>query len=97
MKESKFQANLIQRIREELPGCEIIKQDAQYIQGIPDWIILYRDKWAMLECKESAHAKTRPNQPYYVNLFNKMSFARFVWPENEEEVVEDLMLYLKGE
>lgn len=51
----------------------------------------------MLECKESAHAKTRPNQPYYVNLFNKMSFARFVWPENEEEVVEHLMLYLKGE
>lgn len=85
------------QIRAELPGCIITKQDARYIQGIPDWCIFYKNKWAMLECKKSAHEKPRPNQPYYVKKCDSMSFARFVWPENAEDVLNDLLIFFKGE
>ena len=90
MLENKFQANLIKRIKKEYPGCIVMKNDASYIQGIPDLIVLYKDKWASLECKKTAKARHRPNQDYYVEQMNDMSFARFVYPENEEEVMSEL-------
>lgn len=88
--ESPYQADLIRRLRERFPGCEILKNDSGYLQGVPDIIILWEDRWAMLEAKRSEKAPTRPNQPYYVNLFNQMSFAAFIYPENEEEVLDAL-------
>lgn len=91
-KESDFQAKLIVKLKALFPGCEVMKMDPNYIQGIPDLLILYEDKWALLECKRSKAelAKPRPNQPYYVDRFNKMSFASFIFPENEEEVLNEL-------
>lgn len=90
MAENKFQSDLIKELKERFPGCEVLKNDAGYIQGIPDLSIFYKDKWAMLECKDSANAKKRPNQDYYVERMNKMSFASFIFPENKEEVLDDL-------
>ena len=90
MKESDFQKELIRDIKELFPGCIVMKNDANYIQGIPDWLILYKDKWASLECKRKANSKHQPNQPYYVDKMNKMSFSRFVYPENKEEVLDEL-------
>ena len=90
MLESKFQAKLIKEIKENLPGCIVMKIDPNYIQGMPDLLILHKNKWASLENKRSANAKKQPNQQYYVDKMNEMSFSRFVCPENKEAVLSDL-------
>lgn len=87
MLESKFQSNLIKEIKIRFPGSIVMKNDATYIQGIPDLLVLYKDKWAALECKKEAKAKHRPNQDYYVERMNKMSFSSFIYPENKEEIL----------
>lgn len=92
-RESKFQKDLMDKIRAMFPGCMILKNDSGYIQGIPDWTIFYRDRWAVLECKRDKSADIQPNQPYYVELMDKMSFSRFVYPENEDEVLRALYLH----
>ena len=95
MLDSKFQANLKKDLKKMFPGCIVTKLDANCIQGIPDLLILYKDKWASLECKKSANAKKQPNQDYYVELMDKMSFARFICPENREEVLNELQQAFK--
>jgi Holliday junction resolvase-like predicted endonuclease len=90
MKESKFQANLIKKLKSRFQGCTVIKNDSHYIQGICDLIILYNNRWAMLEVKQNASSSVRPNQAYYVKRFGKMSYASFIYPENEEEVLNEL-------
>lgn len=93
MLESKFQADLIKMLKQVFPGCVVMKNDSSYIQGIPDLLVLYKNKWASLECKKSMGAKKRPNQEYYVKLMDNMSFSRFVYPENLEDVLDDLYTY----
>lgn len=88
--ETEFKHALIKELKDLFPGCFITKLDASYIQGSPDLLILYNDKWATLECKKNKNAKHRPNQDHYVNKMNKMSFSRFIYPENKEEVVREL-------
>ena len=88
--ESGFQDDLIDDLEFMFPGCMIMKLDSSYIQGIPDLLVLYEDKWAVLECKKNASAKKQPNQTYYVNKMNNMSFAAFIYPENKEEVLYEL-------
>ena len=88
--ERDFQAKLIKELRMIFKGCIILKNDPNYIQGIPDLIILYNDRWAALEVKKSEHAPHRPNQEYYVDLMNEMSFASFIYPENKEEILYEL-------
>ena len=77
-------------IKKEFPGCLVMKNDSAYIQGIPDWTILYKDKWAVLEAKREANANKQPNQDYYVEKLNDMSYSRFVYPENKDEVINEL-------
>ena len=93
-RENQFQRELIKEIKESLPGAYVLKNDANYIQGIPDLAIFYGDKWAMLECKKSASEHKQPNQEYYIKKFNRLGFARFIYPENKEQVLIDLELYL---
>lgn len=95
MKESKYQAEIKKKIKEEFPGSIIMKTPSDEIQGLPDLVILYKDKWAALEVKDSAKAKHRPNQDHYVDVMNKMSFASFIYPENEEEVFDELQRAFK--
>lgn len=90
MKESAFQSQLIKDLKERFPGCIVLKNDANYIQGIPDLTILYQDKWAVLECKQQKNSKHQPNQDYYVEKMNEMSYATFVYPKNKKEVLHDL-------
>lgn len=86
--ENGFQDRLIDIIKKRFPGCLIFKMDQ--IQGIPDLLILYRDKWASLECKKRTTADRQPNQDYWVDKMNEMSFSRFICPENKEEVLNEL-------
>lgn len=72
-----------------------MKNDANYIQGIPDLTILYKDKWAALECKKSMKASHRPNQEFYISEMNKMSYAAFICPENRKEILDDLQQALE--
>ena len=90
MKESEYQGNLIKEIKKRLPGAMVLKNDSSYIQGIPDLSVFYKDKYAFLECKKSENEKHQPNQDYYVSKINDMSFARFIYPENQEEVLDEL-------
>lgn len=95
MRENKFQAKLIKDIKERLPECMVLKNDPSYIQGIPDLTILNDGKWACLENKKSKDAVHQPNQDYYIDKMNQMSFARFIYPENRDEVFNDLINYLE--
>lgn len=90
MKESQFQAKLIKDIKELFPGCIVLKNDPEYIQGFPDLTIFYGKHWALLECKQSDNAHHQPNQDFYISKADEMSFARFISPENKEEVLNDL-------
>lgn len=96
MKESKFQSNLKKELKNMFPGCIVTKLDSGDIQGIPDLLILYKNKWATLENKRTAKAHRQPNQEYYVNKMNDMSFSKFIYPENKEEVLTDLKNYLEN-
>lgn len=93
MVERDFQAKLIKEIKDIFDGCIVMKNDSSYIQGIPDLLVLYKNKWASLEVKKNARASRRPNQEYYVERMDNMSFSRFVCPENKDEVMHDLHLY----
>lgn len=94
--ESKFQSHVICRLKTTLEDCIILKQDSSYIQGIPDLLVLYKDSWFSLEVKRSEKAPKRPNQEYWVNKMNEMSFSRFISPENEEEVFNDIQQAFKS-
>ena len=94
--ERSFQRELIQDLKTRFKGCIVTKLVPISIQGIPDLLILYGNRWATLECKKSKRAKRQPNQKYYVDLMNKMSFSRFIYPENKEEVLNELSKSFKS-
>lgn len=96
MIESQFQKKLRKEIKERFDGCYVFKMDPIEYQGLPDLLILYKDKWAALEVKKSINAPHRPNQDIRVEQMNKMSYASFVYPENKEEVLNDLESIFKG-
>ena len=89
-KESAFQKGLIDDLKKRFPGCMVLKNDPNYIQGIPDLLVLYEGRWAALECKKAKQASHQPNQDYYVERMNEMSFSRFVYPENKETILDEL-------
>lgn len=95
MRENFFQSEVIKNLREVFPGCVILKNDASYMQGVPDLIILFNDRWAMLEVKSSSKAKVQPNQRFYIKAFDRMSYAAFIYPENEAEVFYELQQAFK--
>lgn len=90
MEERDFQSKLIKELKKRFPGCIVYKNDTQYIQGFPDLTILYKNKWAILECKKSSNAPYQPNQKYYVKKANEMSFSRVIYPENKEDILNEL-------
>lgn len=94
--ETAFKHDLIKEIKSRFPGAIVTKLDPNHIQGIPDLLVLYKNKWATLECKKSEDAPARPNQPYYVDLMNKMSFSSFIFPENKEEVLNEMEQSFSG-
>lgn len=96
MRESTYQHSLKKRIEERLPGCYVLKNDPNWIQGIPDLTILYKDKWATLEVKRSEDADHQTNQDWYVNDMQSLSFSAFIFPENEKEILDELQRTLQS-
>ena len=96
MKESKFQSGLIKKIKKNFPDSIVLKTNPNYIQGLPDLIVLYTDKWVALECKKSEKAHHQPNQEYYISKMNEMSYASFVYPENERRVLDEMESALRN-
>lgn len=90
-----FQRQVISELKDRFPGCIILKNDPSYKQGVPDLIVLYEDQWATLECKKDRKASHQPNQDYYVDLMDNMSFSSFIYPENKQEVLDDLERFFK--
>jgi len=90
MRENEFQKNLIKEIKSRFPGAFILKNDSGYMQGVPDLTILYKDHWAVLECKAGEHARRQPNQEYYIDILNEMSFAAVIYPENKEDILDGM-------
>ncbi len=90
MLEKDFQADVVKELKDRFPGCIILKNDPSYKQGIPDLIVLYGYQWATLECKKDEQSPRRPNQEYYVDKMNNMSFSSFIYPENRKEVIDRL-------
>lgn len=90
MRENTYQSRLIRRLEKEFPGCIVVKNPSDYLQGIPDLTVYYGPYYAMLEVKVSEFAPCQPNQAYYVELFASMGYASFIFPENEERVFDEL-------
>nr|DAJ85643.1 MAG TPA: Nuclease [Caudoviricetes sp.] len=88
--ENKFQSNLKKELKSRYDGCIVTKLDANDIQGIPDLLILHKNKWATLECKKDEKSSHQPNQDYYVKKMNNMSYSNFIYPENKEKILNDL-------
>lgn len=89
--EREFQPTVIKELEHLFPGCLIQKNDANYRQGVPDLLVLFGSRWALLEVKKSANETPRPNQPYYVNWAQMNSFGAFIFPENKNEVLSALV------
>ena len=94
-KEARFQKNLIAELKSKFPGCIVRKNETTLHQGFPDLLILYGSRWATLECKRSENAPRRPNQDHWVRKLDDMSFSRFIYPENKEEVLSELQRAFK--
>lgn len=90
MKESQFQKEVIDDLKARFPGCIVLKNDPSYIQGVPDLTVLHNECWATLEVKNSATASRRPNQAYYVERMNSMSYSNFIYPEAKERVLDEI-------
>lgn len=95
MTENQYQARLIKKLEKMFPGAVILKTDSGYLQGIPDLVILWHNYWASLEVKASESASTQPNQGYYIERLEAMSFAAYIYPENEKEVLNALQQAFK--
>ena len=89
-RESAFQLSLKHELQRRFPGCIVLKNDPTYAQGIPDLIVLFENRWAALECKRSEDSCCQPNQEYYIQRMNRMSYASFICPENKERVLDEL-------
>lgn len=95
--ERNFQSALIDEIKTLLPDCYIFKIDATRNQGMPDLMVVYKDRWALLEVKRNINASKQPNQEYYVEKMNELSYASFIYPENKERVLDELQRALEFE
>lgn len=95
-KENRFQNQLIQKIKAIFPDSIVLKNDPNYIQGIPDLLVLIGKNWLALECKRYKDAHRQVNQEYYISKMNDMSYARFIYPDNEQEVLDELQQTFKS-
>jgi hypothetical protein len=95
MTENQYQAKIIRKLKEMFPGCIVIKVDSAYQQGMPDLLLLWKQYWASLEVKADRLSRPQPNQDHFVEQLNDMSFAAYIYPENEKKVLSALQQAFK--
>lgn len=88
--ERDFQRKLIRKLKARMPDAVVLKNDANYLQGFPDLLVLFPGGWVALEVKRSMNAAHQPNQDYYISKLQGMSYAAFICPENEEDVLYEI-------
>lgn len=90
-KESSFKTGLYNEIRNRFPGTEVVPNDPGYVQGFPDATVYFPNgRYFLLEGKRTSKAARQPNQDYYVNESPLSDNACFVYPENKEEILNEL-------
>lgn len=92
--ETEIQKDIKDKISDILPGSIVLKNDPNQLQGVPDLSVLWEGKWAFLEVKQKEDSPHRPNQDYYIKKADYMSYGRFISGETEEEVLEELFLFM---
>lgn len=97
MRESTYRRDLVKTLQRMLPGCVVLKNDPTFLQGVPDILILFRNRWAMLEVKMDPSSSVQPNQTHYIEMLDEMSFASFINPESEEDVLYELQRTLRSD
>lgn len=94
-KETEFERAVCKEIRGWDNNIRVYKMDPNVAaQGIPDRLVLCNGKFALLEFKRTKNSPRRPNQDWYVDFFNKKGFSAFIYPENKEEILTNLKIYL---
>ena len=71
MLENKFKTKPIKEIRERLPGAIVLHINPPP-QGLPDPLVLNRERWAALEGYTETNSSHRPNQDYWIEKMNGM-------------------------
>lgn len=98
MLESAYQAKLIRKIKRLLPGCVVLKNDPEYLQGIPDLTVFHGPRYGLVEVKvkkPTSASDFQPNQEWYIAKFQEMAFGACIYPENEREVLDALQQALR--
>ncbi len=91
MLESEFKKRTIQRIKDRLPSLDLdFINTKPFNRSMPDTFVIGPWCWAALEFKRSEDADQQANQDYHIERLNRKGYARFVFPENVEEVLDDL-------
>lgn len=90
MRENQYQKQVIRDVVRRFPGAIVLKNDPNYIQGIPDLTVLLDGFWAFLEVKRSKSASYRVNQTWYLDRANEMSFGARISPETHEEILDEM-------
>lgn len=88
--ERNYQKRLTKKIRKRMPECIVLKNDSGYQQGIPDLSVLCPTGWAFLEVKREEGAEEQPNQRWFVERAAEQQFGAFIYPDNEEDILNDL-------
>ena len=94
MLESEFRKAFLEEVQNRIDplnkGFLFFLNASNAFRSFPDIVILGSHKWAALEFKKSKRASHQPNQEYYINKLNEIGYASFVYPENAEEILNDL-------
>lgn len=95
-REREYQPGLIKRIENLFKvkfQVEVYVRKIDIQQGWPDLLILAPGFWALLEVKKEEPTSAddfEPNQEWWIEEFDSMSFSACIYPENEQEVLHAL-------
>lgn len=93
--ESTFEKEFCKALRQTLGERYTYTFKLTAAKGIPDRLILYKDKYALLEFKQYKNAKKQPGQETWVGHFDNLAYAAIVYPENAEKVMQDILNYFE--